>query len=214
MNYNKLVKLYPDYIETYRSKIKTSYVSTFINLLWCLLNMIQINTAQIDEISIFVVYHVTVNQWWRYPYSLGPEVESRTQGSRPRTQKNLRPRTALPRTNPLEAKDRNARGQGERHNAEVIFKKKKQRFLLQNFVNFPENLGVLRKKVFEAQWRSSRLNKIGHDHRVARIFDWGGGKPKIACYDVIRNFEKGSFCGGKDIVKWKIRSRGLVLARS
>ena len=128
MNYNKLVKLYPDYIKTYRSKIKTWYVSTFINLLWCLLNMIQINTAQIGEISIFVVYHVTVNQWWRYPYSLGPEVESRTQGSRPRTQKNLRPRTALPRTNPLEAKDRNARGQGQRHNAEVIFKKKTKVF--------------------------------------------------------------------------------------
>ena len=46
------------------------------------------------------------------------EVESRTQGSRPRprTQKNLRPRprTAFPRTGTLEAKDRNARGQGPR----------------------------------------------------------------------------------------------------
>ena len=41
------------------------------------------------------------------------EVESRTQGSRPRTQKNSRPRTALPRTDSLEAKDRNARGQGQ-----------------------------------------------------------------------------------------------------
>ena len=45
------------------------------------------------------------------------ELESRTQGSRPRprTQKNPRPRprTAFPRTDSLEAKDRNARGQGQ-----------------------------------------------------------------------------------------------------
>ena len=41
------------------------------------------------------------------------EVESRTKGSRPRTQKNLRPKTDFPRTDSLEAKDRNARGQGQ-----------------------------------------------------------------------------------------------------
>ena len=43
-----------------------------------------------------------------------PEVESRTQGSRPRprTQKKFEARTAFPRTDTLEAKDRNARGQG------------------------------------------------------------------------------------------------------
>ena len=52
------------------------------------------------------------------------EVESRTQDSRPRTQKNPRPRprTALPRTDPLEAKDRNARGQGHKRKC---FPKKK-----------------------------------------------------------------------------------------
>ena len=51
------------------------------------------------------------------------EVESRTQGSRPRptTQKNPRPR---PRTDPLEAKDRNGRGQGPRTQAQVLSKKK------------------------------------------------------------------------------------------
>ena len=58
-----------------------------------------------------------------------PEVESRTQGSRPRprTQKNPRPRTAFPRTDTLEAKDRNARGQGQgpRTQAQVLSKKKK-----------------------------------------------------------------------------------------
>ena len=49
---------------------------------------------------------------------------------------------------------------------------------------------------------------------VAWIFDWGGPKPQTKCNDVIRNFEGGIFCGSKDIVKWKIRSRGLVLARN
>ena len=58
-----------------------------------------------------------------------PEVESRTQGSkpRPRTQNipRPRPRTALPRTDPLEAKDKNARGQGQgpRTQAQVFLKK-------------------------------------------------------------------------------------------
>ena len=60
------------------------------------------------------------------------EVESRTQGLRPRpsTQKNLRPRTALPRAHPLEAKDRNARGQGQgpKTKAQVLSKKKKNVF--------------------------------------------------------------------------------------
>ena len=47
-----------------------------------------------------------------------------TQGSRPRTQKNPRPRTAFPRTDPLEARDWNARGQGPRTQPQVFSKKK------------------------------------------------------------------------------------------
>ena len=41
--------------------------------------------------------------------------------------KNPRPRTAFPRTEPLEAKDRNARGQGQgpRTQAQVLSKKKR-----------------------------------------------------------------------------------------
>ena len=71
------------------------------------------------------------------------EVESRTQGSRPRT--------AFPRTDTLEAKDRNARGQGQgpRTQAQVLSKlksrrspkkKKKKKGLHKNF------LGDLQKK--------------------------------------------------------------------
>ena len=58
-------------------------------------------------------------------------MESRTQGSRPRTQNNPRPRTAISRTDPLEArteilkaKDKNARDQGPRTQAQVFSKKK------------------------------------------------------------------------------------------
>ena len=78
------------------------------------------------------------------------EVESRTQGSRlrPRTQKNQRPRTAFPRTDPFEAKDRNARVQGPRTQPQVFSKKTKS--LQKSF--------------------SGNLPFIG----VARIFDWGG----------------------------------------
>ena len=41
------------------------------------------------------------------------------------TKKNPRPRTAFPSTDPLEAKDRNARGQGPRTQAQVFSKKKR-----------------------------------------------------------------------------------------
>ena len=54
-------------------------------------------------------------------------------------------------------------------------------------------------------------------HRRSQDFWLGegeGAKPQITCNDAIRNFERGIFCGGKDIVEWKIRSRGLVLARN
>ena len=77
---------------------------------------------------------------------LETEVESRTQGSRPRP--------AFPTTDPLEAKDRNARGQGEgpRTQAQAFSKIK----VLQKFC-------------------SGDLQFIG----VARILDWGRPKPQI-----------------------------------
>ena len=62
---------------------------------------------------------------WLKILMLLPEVESRTEGSRQRTQKNPRPRTAPPRTDTLEAKDRNARGQGPGTQTQVFSIKKK-----------------------------------------------------------------------------------------
>ena len=32
---------------------------------------------------------------------------------------------------------------------------------------------------------------------VARIFDWGGGKPQITCNDIFRNFRKSTFLWGQ-----------------
>ena len=79
----------------------------------------------------------------------GEVEDTRLEAKAKDTKKNPRPRprTAFPRTNPLEAKDRNARGQGRGHRRKCSPKKKG----LQN--NF-----------------SGNLQFIG----VARIFDWGG----------------------------------------
>ena len=72
---------------------------------------------------------------------------------RPRTQKNPRPRprTAFPRTDTLEAKDRNARdqGQGPRTQAQVLSKKKG---LHKNFS------GDLHKKRFPKNFSSASQN--------------------------------------------------------
>ena len=84
------------------------------------------------------------------------EVESRTQGSRPR------PRTAFRRTDTLEAKDRNARGQGPRTQA-----KKKKKGLHKNFSgdlqkkttsDLHEN--TFSKKIFQALHKILTIQKL------------------------------------------------------
>ena len=77
----------------------------------------------------------------------------RTQGSRPRGQghkKNPRPRprTAFPRTDTLEAKGRNARGQGPRTQAQVLSKKKKKG-LHKNFSSELHEKTTFSKKFFK-----------------------------------------------------------------
>ena len=59
-------------------------------------------------------------------WSRGHKARGQNQGHK----KNPRPRTAFPRTDTLEAKDRNARGQGQgpRTQAQVLSKKKKKVF--------------------------------------------------------------------------------------
>ena len=117
-------------------------------------------------------------------------VEDTRLEARPRHKKNPRPRTALPRTDPLEAKGRNVRGQGPRaqrgsdlqkkpsKKKEKLFnpklrkfsgifrrspeKKKDLRFLLQKFKRSPR-MNLSSKFFSQACWRSSRRNKIVHD---------------------------------------------------
>ena len=91
------------------------------------------------------------------------EVESRTQGSRPRprTQKNPRPRpmTAFPRTDTLEAKDRNARGQGQgpRHKSKCSPEKKKG--LHKNFSGDLKKKKKVFSKIFQAISTKNRFPK-------------------------------------------------------
>ena len=100
-------------------------------------------------------------------------MESRTQGSRPsprpRTQKNPRPRprTAFPRIDTLEAKDRNARGQGQgpRTQAQVLAKKfsgdlqkKKKKFFTKIFQAISTK--NVFQKIFQAPLRILTIQKL------------------------------------------------------
>ena len=108
-----------------------------------------------------------------------PEVESRTQGSRPRsrTQKIIRGQGLPFRAQP-------SRGQGQ----ECSRPRTKD-----------TAASVLPKKGLQNSF-SGDLQFIG----VPRIFDWGRPKPQITCYNLIKNFQKRKFLWDKDIVGWKI----------
>ena len=104
-----------------------------------------------------------------------PEMESRIQGSRPRprTQKNPgpRPSTDFPRTDPLEAKDRNARGQEPRTQRASVFQKKvfpqKNYKFLRKFRRSPKKTTKKQQgfhKVSAKSLASSKTkSKNGHD---------------------------------------------------
>ena len=122
---------------------------------------------------------IRLKQYWYCRLTSGGGVEDTRLEAKAKDKKNLRPRprTAFPRTDPLEAKDRNARGQGPRTQPQVFSK----------------------KKVFKIFF-SGDLQFIG----VARIFDWGRPKPQITSSDVIKTFTQRKFLWDKDIVGWKI----------
>ena len=90
-----------------------------------------------------------IHQRW----SRGHKARGQGQGQSQGHKKNPRPRprTALPRTDPLEAKDRNARGQGQGPRTQ------------------PQVFSERKKKVFKKSF-SGNHQFTG----VARIFDWGG----------------------------------------
>ena len=92
---------------------------------------------------------------------LKTEVELRTQGSqsRPKTQKNSRPR---PRTALLETKDRNARGlgQGPRTQAQVLSKKKKKMFKrIFQAISKKINIKNVFKKILQAFSKRGQLKR-------------------------------------------------------
>ena len=76
--------------------------------------------------------------------------------------KNPRPRTAFPRTDPLEAKDRNAEAKDQEHSRKY----------------FPKN-------TFQKSF-SSNLQFIGKDFRLGRP------KAQITCHVVIKNLPVGT----------------------
>ena len=97
-------------------------------------------------------------------WSRGHEARSQDQGHKKKT----RPRTALPRTDPLEAKDRNARGQGPRTQGQVFSEKKRsskiffgrsQKKSLQKFFQAFSNKKRLLKFFFQAIYKISTIQK-------------------------------------------------------
>ena len=133
---------------------------------------------QSDEILSATYLYVVSHQRW----SRGHKVRGQGHKKNPRP----RPRTAFPRTEPLEAKDRNARGQGQGPRTQAqVFSKKKNVF----------------QKIFLGD-----LQFIS----VPRIFDWGRSKPQITWNDIIKIFPKRKFLWDKYIVGWKIWNRWLL----
>ena len=89
-------------------------------------------------------------------------MESRTQGSRPRprTQKNPRPRTDFPRTDTLEAKDRNAQGQGQGPRTQVQVLSKKKRYSQKFFRRSPKKKRFSQKFFRRSPQKNVALHKI------------------------------------------------------
>ena len=92
-----------------------------------------------------------------------------------------------------------------------FLKYRRNRLLLESIIELPVldfmNYQLVNKK-------TEILGIVTSHHRRSQDFWLGGAKSQTTCNDVIRNVEKGIFCGGKDIAEWKIRSLGLVLARN
>ena len=135
------------------------------------------NTASIIKNLIWFWGVFTENDTWNLWLS---EVESRTQGSRPRTQKKSEAKDSF-------FEDRHSRGQGQkcsrpRTQAHAFSKKKSSKIFF-----------------------SGNLQFIG----VPRIFDWGRPKAQITWNDIIKIFPNRNFLWDKDIVEWKIWNRCL-----
>ena len=113
---------------------------------------------------------------WNQRWSQGHKARGQGQGHKKNPRP--RPRTAFPRTDPLEAKDRNAQAKAKDQGHKRMCSQKKR---TSNFF-------------------AGDLQFIG----VPRIFDCWRPKPPNTFNDVIKNFQKRKFLWDKDIVGWKI----------
>ena len=69
------------------------------------------------------------------------------------------------------------------------------------------------KSKINVTYRKSCQKNANQYLGVARIFDWGGPNHKSHAMTSSETSKEKSFVAA-DIVEWKIRSRGLVLARN
>ena len=93
-------------------------------------------------------------------FTRGGVEDTRLEAKAKDTKKNPRPRTAFPRTDTLEAKDRNARGQGQgpRTQAQVLSKKKKKKRSSQKFFKRTPQKNVF-QKIFQALHKILTIQK-------------------------------------------------------
>ena len=114
------------------------------------------------------------------------EVKSRTQGPRPRTKKNPRPRTALPRTDSFEAKDTRVL----KNNNNKIFKIFFRRFKKKGFQVISKKQGL--QKIFsgDLQILNDLKNSAVLEPRTGQFPGSEASRPRTSnC--VLENF---SFC--------------------
>ena len=117
---------------------------------------------------------VPMNKKWT---TISTEVESRTQGSRPRTKKSKAKDTKKSKAKDSLSEDRPSRGQGQ----ECSRPRTKD-----------TDAGVLQKKGLQKSF-SGNLQFIGGP----RIFDWGGLNHKSHAMTSSKFFKRTRFCGTK-----------------
>ena len=103
--------------------------------------------AKTDEKRILCKFTLTTENYFNYReltiayhvqrWSRGHKARGQGQGQGHKKNPRPRPRTAFPRTDPLEAKDRNARGQGQGPRTQPQVFSKKKRSSKKFFRQFP-----------------------------------------------------------------------------
>ena len=99
--------------------------------------------------------------------------KTRGQGQGHKKNPRPRPRTAFPRTDTLEAKDRNARGQdqGPRTQAQVLSNKKKKKGLHKNFLGDLKKKKGLHKNFFGRFKKKKGLHKNFNNSKNSAVFE-------------------------------------------